>query len=98
MNEYKIEIKEVLKRVVTVVAKDKKQALRLIEKTITKSKISNDSNKHLEKIKVKNIKKTNEKELRNKEKVVVEINETIKEINNITRKMQTKRRRKLYSI
>ena len=98
MNEYKIEIREVLKRVITVAAKDKKQALKLIEKTITKSKVLNDSNQHLEKIKVKNIKKTKEKDLKNKTKIVKEVNETIKEINNITNRMQTKRRRTLYNI
>ena len=98
MNEYKIEIKEVLKRIITVVAKDKKQALKLIEKTITKSKVLNDSNQHLEKIRIKNIEKVDEKELKNKTKIIEETNETIREINNITRRMQTKRRRTLYNI
>lgn len=98
MNEYKIEIKEVLKKVITVVAKDKKQGLKLIEKIMIKSKVLNDSNQYLEKIEVKSIKKTQEKDLKNKTKVVEEVNEIIKEINNITNRMQTKRRRTLYNI
>lgn len=84
MNKYKIEIKEVLKKVVMVEAKDEKQALDFIEKTFFKSNLLDLTIENLEEAEVKIIEKNNKK-IEENENFLNENHEEIdEEIENIT--------------
>lgn len=84
MNKYKIEIKEILKKVVMVEAKDEKQALDFIEKTFFKSNLLDLTIENLEEAEVKIIEKNNKK-IEENENFLDENHEEIdEEIENIT--------------
>lgn len=84
MNKYKIEIKEILKKVVMVEAKDEKQALDFIEKTFFKSNLLDLTIENLEEAEVKIIEKNNKKIEENENFSNENYEEIDEEIENIT--------------
>ncbi len=61
MNQYKIEVKEVLKKNIEVNAENEKEALDFVERTFLKSNLLEPSIKDLEEVEAKIIEKNNEK-------------------------------------
>ena len=61
MNQYKIEVKEVLKKNIEVSAENEKEALDFVERTFLKSNLLEPSTKDLEEVEAKIIEKNNEK-------------------------------------
>ena len=61
MNQFKIEVKEILKRDVLVKAKTEEQALKIIENILLKSNILDLNAKDLQAVEVKILEKNGEK-------------------------------------